>query len=130
MAKLLRRRCLVTGAGKGLGEAIAAGLAAEGAYVAILDIDLSRPKLVSEKLLGLGCNALAVAADVGESAQVQAAVDAVISEFGGIDVLVNNAGIDTSSPVIDMALDVWDRMIAVNLRSVFLCTQAVLPGMI
>jgi 3-oxoacyl-[acyl-carrier protein] reductase len=130
MAKLVRRNCLVTGAGRGLGEAIAAGLAAEGAYVAILDIDLSRAKLVSEKLRGLGCNALAVAADVGEPAQVQAAVDAVISEFGGIDVLVNNAGIDTSSPVIDMALDVWDRMIAVNLRSVFLCTQAVLPGMI
>jgi len=130
MAKLLRRRCLVTGAGRGLGEAIAAGLAAEGADVAILDIDLSRAKLVCEKLRGLGCNALAVAADVGEPAQVQAAVDAVISELGGIDVLVNNAGIDTSSPVIDMALDVWDRMIAVNLRSVFLCTQAVLPGMI
>ena len=50
--------------------------------------------------------------------------------FGGIDVLVNNAGIDTSAAVVDMPLDVWDRMIAVNLRSVFLCTRAVLPGMI
>ena len=128
--KLAGRRCLVTGAGRGIGEAVAAGLAAEGARVAILDIDLDRAEEVARALKNAGGDAIAVSADVSAPAEVRAAVDTVVTAFGGIDVLVNNAGIDTSSAVVDMPLAVWDRMIAVNLRSVFLCTQAVLPGMI
>jgi 3-oxoacyl-[acyl-carrier protein] reductase len=130
MAKLAGRRCLVTGAGRGIGEAVAAGLAAEGARVAILDMDLDRAEEVARTLKRAGRDAIAIAADVSAPTEVRAAVDTVIAAFGGIDVLVNNAGIDTSAAVVDMALEVWDRMIAVNLRSVFLCTQAVLPGMI
>jgi 3-oxoacyl-[acyl-carrier protein] reductase len=130
MAKLTGRRCLVTGAGRGIGAAVAAGLAAEGARVAILDIDRDCAEEVARTLKRAGSDAIAIAADVSAPAEVRAAVDTVIAAFGGIDVLVNNAGIDTSAAVVDMALEVWDRMIAVNLRSVFLCTQAVLPGMI
>lgn len=130
MAKLTGRRCLVTGAGRGIGAAVAAGLAAEGARVAILDIDLDCAEEVARTLKRAGSDAIAIAADVSAPAEVRAAVDTVIVAFGGIDVLVNNAGIDTSAAVVDMTLEVWDRMIAVNLRSVFLCTQAVLPGMI
>ncbi|EGO93692.1 MULTISPECIES: SDR family NAD(P)-dependent oxidoreductase [Acidiphilium] len=127
MAKLAGRRCLVTGAGRGIGEAIAAGLAAEGGRVAVLDFDGGRAEVVASRLQG---GAVAVAADVADPYEVQRAVDRVVAAFGGVDVLVNNAGIDTSSPVVDMPLEVWDRMMAVNLRSVFLCTKAVLPGML
>lgn len=127
MGQLQGRRCLVTGAGRGIGEAIARGFAAEGARVAVLDLD---PQAAEAAAAAIGGEAIAVTADVSEPEQVQRAIESVRSRFGGIDVLVNNAGIDTSAPVAEMPLAMWDRMIAVNLRSVFLCTQAVLPGML
>ncbi|HTH99321.1 MAG TPA: 3-oxoacyl-ACP reductase family protein [Acidisoma sp.] len=127
MGQLAGRRCLVTGAGRGIGEAIAAGLAAEGARVAVLDLDQARADAVAAQLPG---GAIGVAADVSDPEQVAAAISAVEAAFGGIDALVNNAGIDTNASVVDMSLDLWDRMIAVNLRSVFLCSKAVLPGML
>lgn len=123
--KLAGRRCLVTGAGRGIGAAIVEGFAQEGARVAVLDLDPAAADAVAEKVGGV-----AVAADVSDDAAVHRAVAEVIAVLGGIDVLVNNAGIDTSVPVAEMDLETWDRMIAVNLRSVFLCTRAVLKPMI
>ena len=73
---------------------------------------------------------VAVAADVGDADQVERAIGEATAALGRIDILVNNAGIDTTSPVVSMPLAMWDDMIRVNLRSVFLCSQAVLPGMI
>ena len=130
MAKLTGKRCLVTGAGRGIGRAIAFAFAREGAAVVVLDRREDLAAEVAALLQGQGATAAAVAADVSQEASVNAGIAAARDVLGGIDVLVNNAGIDTNSRVIDMPVAMWDEMMAVNLRSVFLCTRAVLPGMI
>ncbi len=130
MAKLTGKRCLVTGAGRGIGQAIALAFAREGAAVAILDRTTEASQETLAALRQLGATAEAVSADVADEAAVTAAIAAADAALGGIDVLVNNAGIDTTSRLIDMPVAMWDEMMAVNLRSVFLCTRAVLPGMI
>ena len=124
------RSALITGGARGIGEAIAGAFLREGAAVAILDLDLARAKETADRLTSGGGQALAVSADVSDEAAVEAAVEAVSRAFGRIDILVNNAGIDTTSVVVEMPTAMWDRMMAVNLRGVFLCTRAVLPGMI
>jgi 3-oxoacyl-[acyl-carrier protein] reductase len=126
MARLAGKRCLVTGAGRGIGRAIALAFVREGADVAVLD---RREDLASEVAREIGAKA-AVTADVAVEDSVEAGIRAAQDALGGIDVLVNNAGIDTTSLVRDMPTAMWDEMMAVNLRSVFLCTRAVLPGMI
>ena len=130
MARLTGKRCLVTGAGRGIGRAIALAFAREGAAVAVLDRREDLAAQAAAALRALGAKAAAVTADVAQEESVNAGVAAARDALGGIDVLVNNAGIDTNSRVIDMQVAMWDEMIAVNLRSVFLCTRAVLPGMI
>jgi 3-oxoacyl-[acyl-carrier protein] reductase len=130
MARLAGKKCLVTGAGRGIGQAIALAFAREGAAVAVLD---RRPELSSKTVAALrqiGGAVEAVSADVADEHAVTAAIAAAQEALGGIDVIVNNAGINTLSRVIDMPVAMWDEMIAVDLRSVFLCTRAVLPGMI
>lgn len=130
MARLTGKRCLVTGAGRGIGQAIALAFAREGASVAVLDRTSESSQETLAGLRQLGATAEAVSADVADEGSVTAAIAAADAALGGIDVIVNNAGIDTTSRVVDMPTEMWDEMIAVNLRSVFLCTRAVLPGMI
>ena len=124
------KTALVTGGARGIGGAIATAFVCEGAAVAILDLELATAQAAADRLSGAGRTAVAVAADVSDEAAVQAAVAEATAKLGRIDILVNNAGIDTTSVVAEMPTDMWDRMMAVNLRSVFLCTRAVLPGMI
>lgn len=130
MARLVGKRCLVTGAGRGIGQAIALAFAREGAEVAVLDRTPEAGEHTMAELRKIGGKAALVSADVSDEQSANAAVKAADEALGGINVIVNNAGIDTASRVIDMPTAMWDEMIAVNLRSVFLCTRAVLPGMI
>ena len=130
MSKLTGRTALVTGAARGLGQAIALLFAREGADVGVVDVSAPGAHDTAARIAALGQQSVAVVADVGDPDQVQRGIGEVTAALGRIDILVNNAGIDTTSQVVSMPLAMWDDMLRVNLRSVFLCCQAVLPGMI
>jgi len=131
MGKLDGRIALVTGASRGIGAAIALAFGHEGAMVAVnYHRSGARAAAVAEAIQAQGCKALAVRADVADGRAVRAMVARVTGELGPIDILVNNAGILNAAPLERMSEDVWDEMIATNLRSVFLCARAVLPGML
>lgn len=129
---------VVTGAGSGIGRAIALGLAGEGAHVVVhYHRSDAGAREVLEKILALGRKALLVQGDLSREEDVHKLVDASRDAFGRIDVLVNNAGLRTivlcgreRCPVWEMKVTDWDRMIAVNLRGPFLLSKAVLPQMI
>ncbi len=127
---LTGRRALVTGAARGIGRAIALALAEAGADVAVNYRErVGDAADVVEAARKLGRKALAVQADVSQSAQVDALVGRVEAELGPIDILVNNAGVAVQRGLGDLTEADFDRTIAVNLKSAFLCTQAVLDGM-
>lgn len=128
--RLQGKTALVTGAAGGIGQAIAEAFVREGASVAVLDLHLAAAQKAADRLSADGVQVIAVAADVSDEAAVETAVASVRKAFAHIDILVNNAGIDTTSVVTEMPTAMWDQMMAVNLRSVFLCTRAVLPQMI
>jgi 2-hydroxycyclohexanecarboxyl-CoA dehydrogenase len=124
------RVALVTGAGRGIGEAIASALAAAGHAVAIADLDDDAARAVAAQLTKeTGRRALGVRVDVGEAASVLAGVERVERELGPIDVLVNNAGIDVIQPFADSTEETWARLVSVNLLGTIRCTRAVLDGM-
>lgn len=124
------RRALVTGGGRGIGRAVALALAQGGADLAINYRERAGDaEAVAETGRRLGRNALAVQADVSESAAVAALVGRVEQELGPIDILINNAGVAMRRSLEDLTEADFDRTIAVNLKSAFLCTQAVLAGM-
>jgi 3-oxoacyl-[acyl-carrier protein] reductase len=130
MNRLTGKKALVTGAARGIGHAIAVAFASEGADIAILDLKKESADRTADEVRRLGVKGIAVAADVSNEDQVKRAIGEVQRAFGRIDILVNNAGIDTTSTVVKMPTAMWDEMMAVNLRSIFLCTREVLPGMI
>ncbi len=122
------RVALVTGAGSGIGRAMAVAFAKAGARVVAADVDRARAE---ETAAVVGEAALAVTADVGDQASVAALVEAAISAYGRIDVLCNNAGIlDTMALPAEITPEVWDRVIRVNLTGAFLVTHAVLPHLL
>jgi 3-oxoacyl-[acyl-carrier protein] reductase len=128
--RLQGKKAMVTGGARGIGGAIATAFAREGADVAVLDVKIEAAEAKAAALTPFGVKTFAVAADVSDEGQVNTAVAAAIAALGQIDILVNNAGIDTTSVVAEMDTAMWDQMMAVNLRSVFLCTRAVLKPMI
>ena len=129
--KLSGKVALVTGASRGIGRGIAEALGAEGASVAVnFRASAAAAEDVVEAIRALGQDAIAVQADVAEEGDVKRMVDSVLDRFGRIDVLVSNAGILTQSHLADMPTEMWDEMMRTNLRSAFLCTRAVLPGML
>jgi 3-oxoacyl-[acyl-carrier protein] reductase len=130
MAKLSGKIAAVTGGAQGIGREIALLFAREGAGIAIIDRNQKNGEEVAEKIRSLGQRSFATTADVGEEDEVEKAFQKISSELGPVDILVNNAGIDTTSLVVDMPTSLWDEMLRINLRSVFLCTRALLPGMI
>ena len=129
MGKLDGRVAVVTGAATGLGRAIALLYAEEGADVGIVDRNGEGASSVARRIEAQGRRAAAARADVGDEAEVERAFARLREALGDPDILVNNAGIATVSRLEDMASALWDEMLRVNLRSVFLCTRAVLPEM-
>ncbi|MCW4115878.1 SDR family oxidoreductase [Aurantimonas sp. MSK8Z-1] len=129
MGKLNGRIAAVTGAATGLGRAIALLYAAEGCDVAVLDRNGEGAETVARRIRDLGRRSIAVTVDVGDEAKVAAAFARVAAELGPLDILVNNAGIVTVALLETMATETFDEMIRIDLKSVFLCTRAVVPQM-
>jgi NAD(P)-dependent dehydrogenase (short-subunit alcohol dehydrogenase family) len=128
--KLSGQYAVVTGAAGGLGEVIAKILAQEGASVAVADINIQEAKRVESEIQENGGLALAIQFDVTRSREVTRMVQQVLDRWGVIDILVNNAGgFNNFSPLLEIPEDEWDRVIAFNLKSVFLCCQAVAKNM-
>jgi 3-hydroxybutyrate dehydrogenase len=120
---------IVTGAASGIGRQIAATFAREGARVVIADLNRDAAEAAAAELKAQGGEAMAVAADVTDEAQVNAAVASVVSAWGGVDVLVSNAGIQIVHPVEEFSYAEWKKMIAIHLDGAFLTTRACLPHM-
>jgi NAD(P)-dependent dehydrogenase (short-subunit alcohol dehydrogenase family) len=121
---------IVTGAGQGMGKGIVNGLSNKGASIVLVDKDSKGIEEIAKELTYRKCKALAVKADVSISSDVNYFVSSVMKEFGRIDILVNNAGIGTVIPTTDVTEDEWDKIVDVNLKGVFLCSQAVSKEMI
>ncbi|MBJ2139288.1 SDR family oxidoreductase [Delftia acidovorans] len=123
------RRAVVTGAGSGIGEAIALAYAQAGAQLLLADIDAARADSVAQRCRALGAQAETVIGDVGDESTAHRIVDRCVQAFSGIDILVNNAGMLTQSRCADMSTAMWDEMLRVDLRSVFLCARRAVPHM-
>ena len=119
------KTAIVTGAGRGIGRAIAEELASAGADLALCDVKAEWLNETAEAVRAKGRKAVCIAADVCKAAEVEAAVDTVIKEFGAVDILINNAGITRDTLLIRMSEEDWDAVIAVNLKGTFLFTKAV-----
>jgi NAD(P)-dependent dehydrogenase (short-subunit alcohol dehydrogenase family) len=132
MAELLQTKvALVTGAARGIGRAIAEVYAEHGAHVIVADVLLDQARAVVDGIHAAGGpRALALYLDVTDPASVQQAVDATAAEYGRLEVLVNNAGILRPHAVVDLPIEDWDRVFAVNVRGTFLCAQAAARQMI
>ena len=121
---------VVTGAGSGIGRAVATRLAADGAAVALFDLHQDKAAITGATIEAIGGRALAIGGDVSSEADVARLFDACEQAFGRCTLLVNNAGHVHQARLVDLALDDFDRMIAVHLRGTFLCIRRALPAMI
>jgi meso-butanediol dehydrogenase/(S,S)-butanediol dehydrogenase/diacetyl reductase len=130
MYELGGKVALVTGAGRGIGRAIALRLAQEGADVVVSDIRAELVAAVVAEVAALGRATLGCAVDVTQAAQVDAMAQQALARFGRVDVLVNNAGMVVTQPLMTMAESDWDRLFDVNLKSYWLCARALAPQMV
>jgi len=128
--KLKEKSALITGAGSGIGKAIAEAFAREGACVAIADLDFSAAQAVSKEINSAGGRATPTQMDVANEDQVNAGFEQVVREFGGVDVLVNNAGIQIINPIVNFSLADWRKLVAIHLDGSFLATRAAMRAMI
>jgi 3-oxoacyl-[acyl-carrier protein] reductase len=125
------RTAIVTAGGQGLGEAISKTLAREGARVAVADRNIGEASRVVGEISAAGGSAVMIEVDATSAASVARMTDEVLGQWGAIDILVNGAGgFDRFAPITDISEDEWDRVIDLNLKSAFLCSRAVVPGMI
>lgn len=127
--KLQDKICIVTGAASGIGKGIALRFAQEGGKIAIADLNEEAAQSVADEIARSGGTAMAVAMDVTNEEQVQAAVAEVVGSYGGVDVLVSNAGIQIVHPIEEYPFSEWKKMLAIHLDGAFLTTRACLRHM-
>lgn len=120
---------IVTGGGSGLGEATCHALAADGATVLVVDMSSANAESVADTIRRQGQRATALTADIRHWDEVQSTVELTATDYGRIDILINNAGIDHTVSIEQMTIEQWDDVTGVNLRGAFLCSKAVLPIM-
>ena len=131
MEGLLQGRvALITGAGRGIGKGIALKFAQQGATVLLVGRKLSALRQVAGEIEAAGGKAGCLSADVSDAAQVEAMAGEALAQYGRVDILVNNAGISKEMPFLEMPVEVFDEIMATNMRSVMLVTRALLPQMI
>ena len=128
--RLINKVSLVTGAGKGMGRSIALTLANEGSCVVINDINFDDANAVAKEIIDCGGKSISIKADVSQSREIKSMVMESIKNFGRIDILVNNAGIQTIIPFLELSEEDWQRVIDVNLKGTFLCSQIVAKEMV
>ncbi len=128
--RLEGKAAIITGAARGIGRGVAEAFVREGARVAVADVDEAAARATADEIGGPAGAAWAVAVDVAERGSVERMVAAVTERFGGVDVLVNNAGVSKVVAFLEMTDEVWDRTLAVNLFGAMLCARAVLPQMV
>jgi NAD(P)-dependent dehydrogenase (short-subunit alcohol dehydrogenase family) len=122
--RLENKVAVVTGGANGIGEAYSKGIASEGASVVVADLDHERGKQVVDEIEKSGGKALFVRTDVSKKQDAQKMVKATVDRFGSIDILVNNAGILYTAPFEETTEEMWDKLLAVNVKGVFFCSQA------
>ena len=130
MQSLAGKTALVTGAGKGIGKAIAIALAQEGVHVGLVARTEKDLLAVAEEIKALGVNAFIATADMADRLAVEAAITTLKGQLGSIDILINNAGTAAFGKFLELEPEVWENMIKVNLFGVYYATRAVLPQMI
>ena len=128
--KLRGRTALVTGAGQGIGRAIALALAREGAQVAVLDVVKENAEAVRREIEALGVKGLALVVDLRRRAEVERAIAELIAQWGQLDIVVNNAGWDRMQPFLESEEDTWDKIIGINFKGTLYVLKAALPHMI
>jgi len=121
--KLKDQVAIVTGGAQGIGRAIAVGLAREGAAVVVADLQLDGATETAKEIQAMGREALVLRVDVSRIADIATMIQETVHELGTIDILVNNAGITLRAPFFETTEEVWDRIIDVNLKSMFFCCQ-------
>lgn len=127
---LLDQVALITGAARGIGFEIASKLAQSGGRVVLLDMRETEAMTAAQKLRDSGFESVGIGADVTRQDQIEAAVKAIIHQWGRIDILINNAGICPMTSFADISESEWDQVLGVNLKGAFLCCQAVAPIML
>jgi len=128
--QLMDKVALITGAASGIGKEIAIEFAREGAKVCIADLSLEAGQAAAAEITAAGGTAMAVQMNVTDEAQVDAGIASVVERFGGVDVLISNAGIQIISAIVDFKLSDWQKLVAIHLDGAFLTTRAAMRAMI
>ncbi len=130
MHRLAGKSTVVTGAGRGLGAAVAELFARHGARVVVSDVDAASAEATAHRITDAGGQAFGLRADVTSAADAEQLTDAAVEHFGGLDVLVNNAGIASAGTVCEVTEADWDRVMAVNLKGAYLCSRFAVAHMV
>ncbi|MFC1907468.1 SDR family NAD(P)-dependent oxidoreductase [Chloroflexota bacterium] len=130
MRKLDKKVAVITGSARGIGKQIALTFASEGANIVVSDVRTEEMEATAKEIKDLGRKVINVKADVSKKEEVKKLIDTTIDNFNKVDILVNNAGITRQASLLEMTEDEWDDVLDVNLKGVFLCTQAAAKYMI